>query len=117
MLANLARAERVGPGLRQQPEAAPEAALAQEPLQPTEAQPKQADGPGASAGSGRGRRAQAAHGAAQGRGIFGAGADGQDPEGRYRQDQPVARDAGGIGAASMLPLPAAALMNLYHLIG
>src|SRR5581483_1645741 len=109
MITNLEPRERRRPRLGQQPEAAPEAALAQEPLQPTEAQPEHADAPGAGARGGRGCRAQAAYGAAPGRGVFGAGADGQDPAGRYREDQPVARDAGGVGAAGVLPLPADAL--------
>ena len=111
------------PGFGQQPDAAPEAAPEQQPPQPVDAVADDADGPyrpapGVAAPESRcsGRCAQVAWSNPAVMGVFhprikygaGSGAVGQGQQGRHRQHQPVAGDAGRIGSPGLVPLPAQA---------
>ena len=59
-----------------------------------------------------GRRPQIAWGNPAVIGVFHPGAVGQGQQGGHRQHQPVSGDAGGVGTAGLVPLPAQALDGL-----
>ena len=107
------------PGLRQQPDPAPEAAPEQQPPPPVNAVADDADGPYrptprvAAPGSRRlGRRAQVAWSNPAVMGVFHPGAIGQGQQCCHRQHQPVAGDARRVGAPGLVPLPAQAFDGL-----
>ena len=104
------------PGFGQQPDAAPESALEEEPPEPVDAVPDYTYGtarlaPGvAMYESWRlGWCAQVAWGNSAVVGIFHPGAVGQGQQGGHSQHQPVAGDTGRVGAAGLVPLPSQAL--------
>ena len=104
------------PGFRQQPDAAPEPTLEEQPSEPVDAMSGYADGAARPAPGvamyrswGLGRCAQVARGDSAVIGVFHPGAVGQGQQGGHRQHQPVAGDAGRVGAAGLVPLPAQAL--------
>ena len=95
---------QVGLGFGQQPEAAPE----QQPPQPVYAVADDADGPhrpapGSPVPGSRcsGRCAQVAWSNPAVMGVFHPGAIGQGQQGRHRQHQPVAGDAGRVGSPAL----------------
>ena len=100
----------------QQPDAAPEPTLEEQPSEPVDAMSGYADGAARPAPGvamyrswGLGRCAQVARGDSAVIGVFHPGAVGQGQQGGHRQHQPVAGDAGRVGAAGLVPLPAQAL--------
>ena len=104
------------PGFGQQPDAAPEPALEEQPPEPVDAVPDYAYGaarpaPGvAMYESWRlGWCAQVAWGNSAVVGVFHPGAVGQGQQGGHSQHQPVAGDTGRVGAAGLVPLPTQAL--------
>ena len=119
MASNLQVGLGFGPGLRQQPDPAPEAAPEQQPPQPVNAVADAADGPYrpapgvAAPGSRRlGRRAQVAWSNPAVMGVFHPGPIGQGQQRCHRQHQPVAGDARRVGAPGLVPLPAQAFDGL-----
>ena len=109
----------LGPGFGQQPDAAPEATLEQQPPEPIDAVADYADGARRTTtrvpviGSQRfGRCPQAAWCNPPVLGVFHPGAVGQGQQCGHRQHQPVAGDAGRVGAPGLVPLPAQALDGL-----
>ena len=107
------------PGFGQQPDAAPEPALEEQPPEPVDAVPDYAYGaarpaPGvAMYESWRlGWCAQVAWGNSAVVGVFHPGAVGPGQQGGHSQHQPVAGDTGRVGAAGLVPLPTQALDGL-----
>ena len=107
------------PGFGQQPDSAPEASFEQHASEPVEAVAEHADGarqPATSVpmiGSQRlWRRTEIAWCDATIEGVLHSGAIGQGQQGGHRQHQPVAGDAGRVGAPGLVPFPAQALDGL-----
>ena len=107
------------PGFGQQPYPAPEPAPVQQPPQPGNAVPDDADGPSrllpATAVSGRqrlGRRSQAAGGQPPVIGVFHPGPVGQGQQRRHRQHEPMPRNPRRVSPPRPLPLPSGTLDRL-----
>ena len=107
------------PGFRQQPNSAPKPALVQQPPPPAYAVPDYADGPhwaspvvAALRRRCLGRGSEIAGSQFPVIGVLHPGSIGPGQQRGYRQHQPMAGAAGGVGPPGLMPLPAQTLDGL-----